>query len=793
MEHNASGMPSGPAGNEAASRSLPTKTFSLGSSPSADIHIPKVGITPFHAKVVLAPAWVRIVSLDHATIAINDRNHLVSDAYLAMEDTVYLGNTRIPAIDLVKQIRKLIFDQRHFRIKQNFSETDYEQRFLIGTHKQCKVQLPEAPFEGVHAELVMQSGVYRILNYRVCHPVVINGVVMGESGNLKEGDLIEIGRSILYFNGSGLEFRDHPTDFYLHVEDLSVLRGKGNSKKTIVHDISFTLFEGELCGILGLAGSGKSTLIKTLTGYLEPSKGKVLWNKVDFIEHFEFLKRDIAYVPQEDIFHKDLTVQQVMRYCVLLRRKEQMSLQEVDDIITQILDDLGLFETNADLLHIKGDQLSGGQKKRINIAIELITDPKMFFLDEPTSGLSSQDAIQVIELLKSMSLKGKIVVVIIHQPSLEAYKLFDRVLYLYGGGEQVFFGPAFPDSFLFTLGEQAEGASLQPDKILSAISSKPAEFWRNKYDTSDFPERYVSPAKCNDMNMIFYNQESSSGLFGWRQWKILHSRNFVNKIQDRANSLTLFIQAPVIAFLISFVFSKDAEQADFRNSATILFLMVISSVWFGCTNSVRDICSEWDIFLRERKFNLLLLPYLVSKISVSMIVNLVQCLILVFILRKDGNIEAPFIPLLLLLWAVSLCGTSLALLISAFASGFKKRNEVAIGLIPLVLIPMVILGGFVKPNRDMNAFSRGLSMCFVSRWGFESALLMESECSDSKGMIVLENVEVIDRSNSKNFRSLFYPAKYHWSQAKVIFALCILFFFTSALAGILLFYRERTE
>ncbi len=363
------------------------------------------------------------------------------------------------------------------------------------------------------------------------------------------------------------------------------------------------------------------------------------------------------------------------------------------------------------------------------MAIEMLVNPSIFFLDEPTSGLSSEDALVVMKILRDLADEGKIIILTLHQPSLEIYKLMDHLIFLHLGGKLVYFGPAMPDSLTYTNPELPEQEAVaNPDLALRGIGSKPPDYWQKTYQSSPYFQDYVQGRKgsgaVRDSGESGKPKRSASS---FRQWWILHCRNFRVKLQDRMNTAILLAQAPVIAFLIAFALLPKEGESGFQSAPTALFLMNLTAIWFGCSNAARDICGDWHIYQRERMYNLKITAFVGSKLSVGAMICVIQCLILTPIVSHYCKLKAPLWPVFSVVLTTALAGMSIGLFISAFASPFKKRNEIAIGLTPLVLIPMVVLGGMVKPIKDMAAPVEVVSKVMVSRWAFEATLQMEAE------------------------------------------------------------------
>ncbi len=603
----------------------------------------------------------------------------------------------------------------------------------IGRDPQCGLVLDHVLVAPRHALLSPgRNGQWGVRNLAPAYRTFVNGEPLNAVKALQPGDKLSFGPFQFELQPEGLVQAESGRGFTLDLRNLSVVANldRPDKRKTLLDSISAVIYPGEFCGLMGLAGAGKTTLMKAANGYLTPSFGAVYVNGQDLYEHYDMFRVSIGYVPQEDIFHKELTVGQALAFAARLRLGHQLAAEEVDGLINGVLERLAMFEANPQIRETKIANISGGQKRRVNIAIELLTDPGIFFLDEPTSGLSSEDALIVMKLLRGMAEQGKTILTTLHQPSMEIYELMDNVIYLHKGGKLSYYGPTVPDSIAFTNPDlPLEEAYANPEAALRALDRQPASYWRKRYRESPYCREFVTRRqKQASQSEGAHAKRKEIKRYAWdfSQWMLLHSRNFAVKLQDRMNSLILLLQAPVIAALIALVFSGEADEA-YRNAPTALYLVVIASMWFGCSNAARDICGEWAIYQRERMFNLMILPYVASKFTIGCLVSLIQCLILTLIVGGFCHMQAPLVNLLAISWLTALAGVAIGLLVSAFASPFKKSNEIAVGLIPIVLLPMVILGGIIKPFKDMNTTTAAVAALMPTRWSFEAALLTESD------------------------------------------------------------------
>jgi ABC-type multidrug transport system ATPase subunit/ABC-type multidrug transport system permease subunit len=493
---------------------------------------------------------------------------------------------------------------------------------------------------------------------------------------------------------------------------------------------------------MGPAGAGKTTLLKALNGYTAPAEGTVLFNGADLYRYYDRFRQQMGYVPQDDIVHPQLTVRQALYFSARLRT--DLTDDEIDTRTEKVVRDLGIQDKIDDVIGSPERKiLSGGQRKRVNIALELITDTPVLFLDEPTSGLSSYDAESVVDLLKSLSKSGKTIITTIHQPSLKVYKQFDDLIMISrdtGGkpGKMVFFGPAFPDAIQFfnpAAASKAQTAELNPEMLFSGMATiAPAmrtDSWHQRYQASRYQKEFVAnrsgkrPEKRGATG-----EETARRHFGLRQWLALVKRNVIVKLRDRAQTAVLLAQAPLFALLVVVAIypiqSPPPASAGFGELAEKLpivhFLMVIAAIWFGCNNAARDIVGEWTIYKRERMVTLKLLSYLFSKLTVLFVLCAFQCASLLLVVavfcKLHSNLGLDFCVLLL----ASMIGAGLGLCISALS----RTTESAIALLPVVLLPMIAVGGGMRPIYQMPAVGQMISLVVPSRWAFETNMLQEA-------------------------------------------------------------------
>jgi ABC transport system ATP-binding/permease protein len=510
-----------------------------------------------------------------------------------------------------------------------------------------------------------------------------------------------------------------------------------------IQKMNFRVESGNLIGIMGGSGVGKTTLLNLLHGKIKPTSGNLYINGYDIHSDSEELKGLIGFVPQDDMLIEELTVYQNLYYnarlCFGDYNEEQLKV-----IVEKVLHDLDLYEIkDLQVGDIMNKMVSGGQRKRLNIGLELMREPVVLFIDEPTSGLSSFDSEKVMSLLRNQALSGKLVFAIIHQPSSDIIKMFDRLWLLDKGGYMIYDGdPVEALVYFKTETSQANAAesecpncgNVETDNILHIIEVK-------VIDNSGYPgnERQISPKEWYEKYvkkmMPVLGEKSQKTVIPPSNFKVpkkadqirtFIQRNLTRKLADRQYMTINLLEAPLLAFILGYI-SKFSENgvytlANNKNFPVFLFMAVIVALFIGLTVSAEEIFRDRKILEREKFLSLSRLSYLISKINFLFTLSAIQTLSFVLVANLILEVRGMLFQQWLILFSTACFGNLLGLNISA---GMRTAVSIYI-LIPLILVPQLLLGGVMIKFDDLHkSMSKKIYVpvigdIMVTRWAYEA-------------------------------------------------------------------------
>ncbi len=584
-------------------------------------------------------------------------------------------------------------------------------------------------------------------------PIMVGDTPVRTTAPLKDGDTIRIDiGQFLRCNFSERIIEEERN--IIRSLEVSEVTHRFSNNEVGLEGISFAVTRGELVCVMGASGSGKSTLLKVLAGQLQPSSGQVFLNGQSLYPHLDELKRYVSYIPQEDAFDEHLTIGENLQFAAAIRSPHLSRRDRMRRLEGKLIE-LGLGERrDAVVGSAVKKTLSGGERKRLNIGLDMIGMSDVYLFDEPTSGLSSKDSEHVIEIIRSMA-HNKIIIVTIHQPSSKLFQMFHKALLLDKGGRLVFFGTPSDMLRYFAEAEHQHqfGAELgacpscgttRPEFIFDVLETPlrdlsgdiiyeennrgqlvaarrySPEFWRDKYEAFRL---------IQDVKQVSLRREPVASLPAaptqrkrapirwhdeWTQFRTLLRRSFISKLRNRANVIITLGVAPVLALLIGTILRySDSGKYDFASAyhiPTYLFLSLIVAMFLGLTNSADDIIRDRVVLQRERNLNVRLPYYVISKTLTLGVFALVQCVLFVLIGNYVLQIRGMFWVDLAIVFMTAMGGVSLGLVVSSLVADPKT----AANIVPLVLIPQIIMGGALIKYEDMN---RNLALVYaLTHW-----------------------------------------------------------------------------
>lgn len=604
---------------------------------------------------------------------------------------------------------------------------------------------------------------------RVLHIISVNLYFfkyLGESALNMNGQPIIQGRHIVLNHGASIRSSKVKPIYYSDIiskflsddskakivfktEDIEY-QFKGG--KIGLHDFNFCEESGKLIGIMGGSGAGKSTLLNVLNGNYKPTSGQVTINGIDIYHQKDQIEGVIGYVSQDDLLIEELTVFQNLFYNAKLCFGNLNDKQIAKRVLSMLMS-LGLYETKDLKVGSPLEKtISGGQRKRLNIALELIREPSVLFVDEPTSGLSSRDSENIMDLLKELALKGKLIFVVIHQPSSDIFKMFDKLLILDQGGYPIYNGNPVDAVIYFKQlvhhvnsneSECPECGNVNPEQIFNIIESKVVDEYGNLTQN-----RKVAPKEWNkhyksilESEVVFQDENGDlpENAFKipklFKQFKSYFIRDVLSKLTNRQYIFINLLEAPLLAAILAFFlkfFSPSEGSMDYNfrlneNVPSYLFMAVIVALFIGLTVSAEEIIKDQKILKRESFLNLSKSSYLMSKISIMFIISAIQTFLFVLVGNLILEIHGMTLSYWLILFSLSCFANLLGLNIS---STFNSVKVIYI-LIPILIIPQLLFSGVIVKFDKLNPlFSQEDSVPWIgnvmaSRWSYEALAVVQ--------------------------------------------------------------------
>lgn len=551
------------------------------------------------------------------------------------------------------------------------------------------------------------------------------------------------GGNALYYSDLVAEFNNeiHSTKLSF-IAEIEEFRFKNDAVG--IRNVKINEGPGKLIGIMGASGAGKTTLLNILAGLEKPGHEKIRINGFDIHKNKKELEGVVGFVSQDDLLIEELTVYQNLYFNAKLCFNN-LNESELHQRVIETLENLGL-EQRKDLKvgNVLDKKISGGQRKRLNIALELIREPAILFLDEPTSGLSSRDSENVIDLLKELSLKGKLIFVVIHQPSSDIYKMFDKMIIMDFGGYPVYYGnPIEAVTYFKKATNQVDSnrgqcelcGNVNPEQIFNILEAKVVDEYglsttKRKITPQQWHDRYRSAIKLTQQEEVHDKPPRNLHLASRiKQTFIFTKRDLLAKLSNKQYLYINLLEAPLLAVILSFIIKYNSAPNGmeylFRHNENIpafLLMSIIVSLFMGLTVSAEEIIRDRKILKRESFLNLSWNSYLQSKLFILFLLSAIQTISFITLGNLILEIKGMTWAFGLILFSTSCLANVIGLNIS---SAFNSAITVYI-LIPLLLIPQMILSGLLFSFDKLNELisNKGrvpvIADLMASRWAYEA-------------------------------------------------------------------------
>ncbi|MCP4542056.1 MAG: FHA domain-containing protein [Chloroflexi bacterium] len=611
---------------------------------------------------------------------------------------------------------------------------------IIGRDPQANVPLSAPVISWHHARLDLTAQGHTLIDLKSTNGTYVNGQRLARPRLLQQGDIVQIGPFKLIYEATG--FQQYTATGGVRLDGVQLVRevGSGTRKKRILNDINISIYPREFVAVVGTSGAGKSTLMMALNGFAR-ADGRVLVNGDDLYQHFDLYRTMVGYVPQDDIIHKDLTVASALRYAAQLRLPPDTSDEEVEYCVDHVLQQVEMVGQKDQVV----TSLSGGQRKRVSIAVELLAEPNLFFLDEPTSGLDPGLEKKMMHTLRRLADGGRTVLLVTHATANIVQ--CDHVCFL-SQGRMVYFGPPEEalDFFDVTSGDFAD-IYAQLDDPDPQVARQQAIDGEERFKQSPPYQHYVEDrqreldqVERKAASKIKSRQRPKVSVV--RQFFVLTRRYLDLVLRDKLLLTVLMAVMPIVGVLIllvsdaNWLVGNPAAEIEHQlaaglatgessaaytvvgNSQTLLFIMALASVLLGLFASVYEIVKEKSIYRRERMVTLRIVPYLASKVVVLGVFALLQCfsLMIVINLKVDYPWTGILLPAPIEMYVTLFLGTMAAILMGLLISALVPNTNTVIYIVFLALFFQMLFAGVLF---DLPGITDRFSNLTLTRWSME--------------------------------------------------------------------------
>ncbi|MDD6002835.1 MAG: ATP-binding cassette domain-containing protein [Bacteroidales bacterium] len=711
------------------------------------------GLTPVQMSVKILGISRRITK----TINLKQRIIVYIRLFELVNTSKRFTEQRMAIIDAVGEVfnisKEELKDSKSFVVNENTEGLDIPSILFISGKEEKPVNAKCIPSEGLASDIyilrVASEELY-FLRYTGTDDVYLNGQAIN-SGRIylfAPGSTLKMSKGKpVYYSDVVATFQADKTfaNLSFNVENLEFKFPNGAIG---LRNINFSECQGRLVGIMGASGAGKTTLLNVLSGITTPSQGSVKINGINLHTEKDKLEGVIGLIPQDDLLIEELTVYENLyfsaKFCFKTETDEQIRAR-----VDNVLKSLGLYERkDLKVGNSLNKLISGGQRKRLNIALELIREPSILFVDEPTSGLSSRDSVNVMDLLSELTLKGKLIFVVIHQPSSEIYKMFDKMIILDTGGYLVYYGHPVDAISYFKRhdgqinadeGECPKCGNVNPEIIFDVIEARVVDEYgkfqdNRKVNPEEWEDRFHKGVKPEIIPDVDTEPPRNLNVPGWlSQLRIYLHRDFKSKVSNLQYVFLNLTEAPllglILSFLIRYTSPNRASYIFFENENIVpyIFMSIIVALFLGLTVSAEEIFRDRKILKREEFLNLSRSSYLVAKVIILTCISAIQAFLYVIVGNSILQIVGMNLSYWLVLFAMFVFANMMGLNIS---SAFNSAVTIYI-LIPLLMIPQMALGGsmfsFDKLNQIIGSVGRVpiVAEIMASRWSYEALMVKQ--------------------------------------------------------------------
>ena len=677
-------------------------------------------------------------------------NDELNSPYLIHLDIIRIDN--ISRSDVRSKGVMIIFSNGSTPGKWRRYDVSSKPESTIGRNSGCDIVLSNVNVSRIHARLIHKPGGVFIADSGSLNGIFVNGRKVNGECRINEKDAIVIANLTLIYTDGDILYKSDSSGVSVQMQNVSRYVKSGGEQKLILNNVNLTIEPNEFIAIIGGSGAGKSTVMNAMSGFEKATSGRVLINNIDLYKNYNEMKSIIGYVPQQDIIHESLTLYSMLKFSAKLRMPKDVSRSEIESRIDRVLRMVDLFEHKHTIIR----RLSGGQKKRASIAVELLGDPGLFFLDEPTSGLDPGTEEMLMKTLSRLSKQnGKTIIMVTH--TTQNLHLCDKIIFMGKGGKVCYYGS--PENCLkfFNTDNLAKVYNM-------LLTDSAVDAWASRNEMQHLSARrgvQSSPGQQHIPKM----KNTSPYL---KQLMILCHRYAALTVSNISSLIMLLLQPIGISLLITVV-AGDTVFETYNSTKSIMFAVSCGSIWIGLFSSIQEICKERVILKREYMANLRLSTYVLSKYIVLFIITAVQSVIisaLFFIVvghpEYELFTESGFFEFALTIFMTGYASAALGLLVSCIS----KNADSALRTAPFILIVQLLFSGILF---ELGSFSEKISYFTISKWSVAAlgSISNLNELSyDNPKMALIE----------RDFEDIFEFAKSHveftWMILLIMVVIC---------------------